>query len=351
MAKVIEIATETQLKKLDEDLHRAIQSSHLSYLFGAGASLPAIAAAGAIEAEIEQLIAKSKLQEANKRAVEFLKSFVPPMKAIQRRMLPAPTMRTLNNYRNFVEINDKILAERHSSLLPKQVTVFTTNYDLFIERAASQNPSIILNDGFKRTPSLDKRHILKTETFFDAILHTSNLYDYRTELASINLIKLHGSLSWYRDGDEIIFDIVDFSVLESLNENDPKAVDQFLEALSLVLPTKAKFRTTALDRTYYDLLRLYANFLDRENVVLMSFGFSFSDEHILDITVRSLRNPTLLVLIACFDPDEKKTLERKFEGHHNVWILVPAVKGDLDFMWFNDLLSRVVPTGLANVAS
>ncbi len=48
-----------------------------------------------------------------------------------------------------------------------------------------------------------------------------------------------------------------------------------------------------MDSTYYELLRIYNNELDREGTLLVSFGFSFGDKHILDITRRALKNPTL----------------------------------------------------------
>ena len=57
----------------------------------------------------------------------------------------------------------------------------------------------------------------------------------------------------------------------------------------MILPKKDKFKETLLNRVYYDMLRIYANELDKENTLLITNGFSFDDEHILDITKRALK--------------------------------------------------------------
>ena len=51
----------------------------------------------------------------------------------------------------------------------------------------------------------------------------------------------------------------------------------FVDAYAVVLPQTKKFHTTLMDSTYYELLRIYANELDREGTLLVSFGFSFGD--------------------------------------------------------------------------
>jgi len=73
------------------------------------------------------------------------------------------------------------------------------------------------------------------------------------------------------------------------------------EKLQVVNPTKAKFKDTTFNKSYYEMLRLYANELEKENSVLFIFGFSMADEHIRDITFRAIRsNPTLKVFISSY---------------------------------------------------
>ena len=51
---------------------RYIQSAHLNFLFGCGASTPAIQLAGNVEQEIDQHLAASELDQANEKALTFI---------------------------------------------------------------------------------------------------------------------------------------------------------------------------------------------------------------------------------------------------------------------------------------
>ena len=85
----------------------------------------------------------------------------------------------------------------------------------------------------------------------------------------------------------------------------------------MVWPTKQKFHNTVLNLNYYELLRIFSNELEKNQSLLLVFGFSFNDEHILEIVKRSLANPTLLVYIFCFTEDEANKIYKKFENCEN----------------------------------
>ena len=75
-------------------------------------------------------------------------------------------------------------------------------------------------------------------------------------------------------------------------------MNSYEQLLVIKNPTKDKFRDTLINQTYYELLRLFANELEKENTVLFAMGFSFADEHIREIVLRSANsNPTLIVNI------------------------------------------------------
>jgi len=96
------------------------------------------------------------------------------------------------------------------------------------------------------------------------------------------------------------------------------------------------------NQIYYDLLRIYANELDKENTLLIVDGFSFADEHILEITQRALKNPTLLIIIICFIEDELENFTQKFNSYNNVFIAY-SEDNEVDFMKFQDILKGVLP--------
>jgi hypothetical protein len=88
-----------------------------------------------------------------------------------------------------------------------------------------------------------------------------------------------------------------------------------------------------LNQYHYELLRIYANELEKENSVLFVMGFSFADEHIREITLRAINsNPTLIVYIFCHSSDSKERYESYFGlktlKNANVKIIVPDLKAD-----------------------
>ena len=156
------------------------------------------------------------------------------------------------------------------------------------------------------------------------------------------MIKLHGSLNWQTSGGAIHQSLDYLKKAEELkDETELDKMSEFLELFSLVLPKKDKFKETILNQTYYDLLRIYSNELDKENTLLIAEGFSFDDEHLLDLTKRALKNPTLKLVIFCFDK-ESKEYESKFSSFNNVDI-VYSKKENIDFNKFNSILLDILP--------
>src|SRR5690606_21573393 len=68
---------------------------------------------------------------------------------------------------------------------------------------------------------------------------------------------------------------------------------------------------------------------------LITFGFSFADEHILNLVMRSLSNPGLQVFVCCYDNSVHAAMENQFKGHRNVKCLM-LQEGEMDFTAFNE---------------
>jgi len=339
MARVIQIEeTSDELKK---SLARCFQSAHINFLIGSGASRPAIEIAGSLEQEIADLAEAGNEEEARKKMYGFMAGIQEPMNKLIDELDDDANSETNGHYCNLLRIIQTILTERRTSLLPKQATIFTTNYDLFVENASISNPALKINDGFSRVPSLDNRMEYSSRNFFNTIYNTGNVYDYKVEIPSINLVKLHGSLSWKKIEDEILFEITRQDILP--DDADADMLRQYIDRYAVILPQTAKFRTTLMDRTYYELLRIYANQLDRENALLVSFGFSFGDEHILAITKRALNNPTLKMIAFAFNEGDRLSLAERFEGYNNVDVIAPLEEKTIGFPEFNAILGSFLP--------
>lgn len=330
-------------EELRKRLLRSFQSGNINFLLGSGASLPAIPTAGPIEAEIAGLISAGRDEEAYAKMYAFLETVHAPTNKLINDEADEGNRASLRCYEALLKTIEEILLARRTTILPRQATVFTTNYDLFLEKASAACPSTILNDGFSRSPSLGHRMEYSSRNFFRATYNTGNLYDYRVEIPCINLIKLHGSLSWLKDKDDILLRVEAVKLLD--NDGTHEERRKFIAACAVVLPQAAKFRETLMDRTYYDLLRIYANSLDRENTVLITFGFSFGDEHIRDITMRALKNPTLRLMLFAFNSAARDRFATLFQQYSNVEIIAPGGEDELHFEHFNDSLSRILRAG------
>lgn len=347
MAKIFNI--ETDKDELLDRLMKMFQSANINFLFGSGASYPAISVAGDIEAEISSLFQGGKNTDAEKKINDFLHGIQAPMNDLIRGAANANNDTVLASHREFLSTLQNILVERKSSTLRRQATVFTTNYDLFFEKASESLASLVVNDGFKRSPNLSGKCLLATEAFFDATLHTGTLYNYTVEIPAINLVKIHGSLSWARRDDEIYFEVSSKDALTDADKAEHANIKKYNDKFSLILPQKGKFRDTLMDRVYYDLLRLYSNQMDKENTLLIAFGFSFVDEHIFDITKRALKNPTLKLVIFSYDEASAEKFKQKFSAYNNAEIVTPSPGKTIDFAKFNEALQEAIPAARAKL--
>lgn len=337
--EVVEINDPEKIAKL---LERYIQSAQLNFLFGSGASMPAIELAGTVEQEINDHLTVAEHDEANKKALTFIEDL-----EYQHGFLPAGytegdnTDVTLQNYLHLLRSLDRILFERKNILLPRQANVFTTNYDEFFEVAASHLPSLVLNDGFNRRVG-SSNFEYAPELFFDRVYRSGTVYLHQSEIPSVNLIKVHGSISWKRQANEkIVLGAPETHQLTAIQKDNPQEVKEALAKRAVILPNMRKFESTLLDRVYFDLLRLYSNAMEMENALLFVFGFSFADEHILDITRRALRNPTAKVVIFAYSPNSAADFETKFSAHRNVLVVKPAEGENIGFPELNSLLDMI----------
>ena len=339
---------EKDVNALKSFLGRAYQSSHINFLIGSGASLPAIEAAGNVENDIQKLYETGKseyIDKANRKKYDFLLGVQKPTNLLIRNEPCCNNSRTTVNYKRLLNGIAQILHDRNTTLLPKQSSIFTTNYDLFIEKAAEYVPNLILNDGFDRTPNLAMQYELSPQIYFNSTSNTGNLYSYRADIPTVNLVKMHGSLSWCKKNEQkaanrgngkIIFRVGEIA---SKGENPSNAdIEEYLSNFTIVMPEHDKFRSAVVDRNHYELLRMYANELQRENTLLLVFGFSFEDEHIRYITERALRNASLKIVIFAYSGESVDGFESTFDGHHNVEIVAPVGPGKIGFSSFLDFL-------------
>jgi hypothetical protein len=322
-------------------ISRLCQSGNINFLFGSGASTPAIPLATSVEDQIRELIKTGQTAEAYSRMHDFLWSVQGPTNRLINNTPDADIDGVVATYADCLASIGRILTERATTLLPAQANIFTTNYDLLIEKASEAHSTIRLNDGFVRTPSIAGRITYSAQGFFDTTFNRGPFYSYKVEIPCVNLIKLHGSLSWKRDGHTMLCNIAPRDDVTDVA--DETLISEFVASYAVVLPRTQKFEETLLEGLYYDLLRIYANQLDKENTVLISLGFSFNDDHIFTITKRALENPTLRLLVFASSAGGADKLSARFATYGNVDVVGPAAGQRVVLKDLVDRLRSYVP--------
>lgn len=340
-----------------EQIKDTIQDCNINFLIGSGLSRPFLPTLGNIENLLTELESREDISTENKKLIraslykDYFDKVIKDNKKVFN--LDASCKEVQDNYEEFLKILNLILLKRKTTILSKEINLFTTNIDLFFE-VALENLSLECNDGFngRFRPKFSLSNLKKSH--FKKSLH----YDNTSELPIFNLLKLHGSLSWEINGDnkEILFsstlkhikeiedktipqeNILEVpqnatidSLIQSIGKKEPnKETSAFMEAyeklLIVVNPTKEKFKHTLMNQTYYELLRLYSNELEKENTVLFVMGFSFADEHICEITLRAANsNPTLMIYVFAHSDKAKMELEMRLSKtkNNNIRIISP----------------------------
>lgn len=347
--------------QLIERIKNVVQDGNLNFLLGSGLSRPFLATLGNIELLLTECETGSMDEGGRKilRASLYRSYF---LEVIQKNLLlrnsdPSADP-VLGEYITFLRVWNAILLHRKNTLLSKEINLFTTNIDIFPE-IAFDSLCLECNDGFNgRFKAQFSPGNFKKSRFKKGLY-----YDKTSELPVFNLVKLYGSLSWYLAGDLILFshnlahieevvkalpapgaciDVPANAAFPDLVASvtspvpDP-SLDPFLEAyeklLIVVNPTKEKFRHTLLNHTYYDLLRMFSNELEKENSALFVMGFSFADEHIREIALRAANsNPTLIVYILAHTTESKKKLADRLGAtnikNRNIEIIGPEQEND-----------------------
>lgn len=346
-----------------------IQSANINFMIGSGASRPYLATLGSIETWLTQLADDRKSEKAEYAVIEasiykaFYETVIKPNHLISD--LDVNYTETKNNYKTFLAAWNGIMNKRNSRIHNKQVNLFTTNVDLMFEHS-STGMGIELNDGFQGSVE----QLYDESNFMKSVNKTSLHFQYVSEIPVFNLMKVHGSINWGQTGNTGIKNNIlwywyieeaikaipsdkfidihhilpdgtqkektyDELVVEAraLAIADTTIYDDFLKyykSLIIVNPTKHKFEETVMDFHFYELMRMYANALEKENALMFAAGFSFADEHIASITKRAADvNPTLQIIVFAFNDVEEDSFKKRLGltpacVNNNITILTPS---------------------------
>lgn len=326
-----------------DEFIKIIESSNINFLVGSGITSSVLSTLG----DIEDLIEKNNslnVRYTTKLRIQiesflyfrlFMKSIYPIVSEEEK------CKKLEKDMTIFFEILYKILSLRKDRNISKGINIFTTNYDLFIEKAIENN-KLYYNDGFigRINPEFS------TSNFSYSIRNMSSLTSKSVDSIYFNLFKMHGSLNWESENDFVKYNKNYLEQIKSIKkkhfdtfnnffekftkiemsdefkksnvnqkyqiiyklfaqEKESKKFENFLQdynkKFKIVNPNKEKFKETVFNLNYHEMLRIFSSYLEKEHTLLIVFGFSFLDEHILKITERCLINPELLIVIFAYD--------------------------------------------------
>lgn len=204
--------------------------------------------------------------------------------------------------------------------------VFTTNYDLFSERAMDRLGLPYAN-GFSGV--VERR--FNPATFRYALTEQLDLTNRKWSAVDgfVYLCKLHGSISWTEDDHGL------FPIRETWPQTAPSKV--------MIFPTPAK-QNSSLGSPYSDLFREFQARIVREQSVLITMGYAFGDEHINNIIYQALTIPTFRLIVFA-DPNMGGDIAKlRALGDSRIWIIGGSgPPGGAPAHYFSTIVEHLLP--------
>jgi hypothetical protein len=168
-----------------------------------------------------------------------------------------------------------------STNLPR-VKIFTSNYDLVLERALD-TLGVLYFDGFLGTIS----RTLRTESYHYDLYYPGETTEGRVSRVDrvIHLYKLHGSINW-RKRDTPAGDVI---ITQALPQKD-----EFSQLMIYPSPLKV---TEMNGYPYSEMLRHFSAQLHQPQSVLLSIGYKFQDDHLNRLIYQALSIPSFVLII------------------------------------------------------
>ena len=199
----------------------------------------------------------------------------------------------------------------------KPINVFTTNYDLFNEQALD-SLSFPYNNGFVGTYNRRFNPACYKYAYVEDMNLSKNVWERVPNY--YNLYKLHGSISWVKKDDQIY----------------ERNIDRVEDTDTLMIyPTPLKDRSTLMT-PYSDLFRAFETELLKTNSILITLGYSFSDDHINRLILNALAIPTFRLVVFGKNDSIQKLIDMNDKR-------IIVVNSDDKIQYFKNFVSKAMP--------
>ena len=202
----------------------------------------------------------------------------------------------------------------HLVKTPSKLSIVTTNYDTLIEDAADSIGFTVI-DGFTfaHRPQFDS-DMFEWNLVKDIENIKTRELEYKKNI--INLLKLHGSLTWERS---------DKHIFRKEKNNVKKPI--------MIFPSSNKYMQS-YQEPYFELFIKFQELLKRPNTLLITTGFSFADNHISQMIIQAiLHNKSLALLISDYNINQENEnwirLQELMQHNYQIAFLKATMNSDL----------------------
>ncbi len=232
----------------------------------------------------------------------------------------------LEVYRTFY----KKLLTRNPTL--PRLNIFTTNYDLYSERAMDSLGIHYVN-GF--TGGISK--FFNPTIFNYALAEKMDLSQSKWNVIDnfFYLYKIHGSVNWVENNDE--------GKLFKIQEIQDPTFEKLENKESIMIhPTPLKYNAS-LGSPYSDLFREFQKKLMQNNNILVTIGYSFSDEHINNLIFQAFTIPSFRLIIVGTQK-QSETIEKLYKlDDSRIWIIGGYDEKDEPIHYFKGFVKEILP--------
>lgn len=213
--------------------------------------------------------------------------------------------------KNFLKHATFINTVSHLVKSPSKLTIVTTNYDTLIEDAADEMGYTVM-DGFtfSHRPYFDS-DMFEWNLVKDIENIKTNELEYKKNI--LNLLKLHGSLTWERDD-------------KGIRRKEKNEVNKPI----MIFPSSNKYMQS-YQEPYFELFTKFQELLKRPNTLFITSGFSFADNHISQMIYQAvLHNKSLGVLITDYEVNQNNENWNKMKNLMNQNYQVAFLKATMN---------------------
>jgi len=324
----------------NKEFKEILQSGHINLLMGSGCSMNYLDTLNDIEDRMNDESTRESSQKDYYKLIRRSKSILDEsLESDSDKKIELSE--TKHNYDTFLRFWMESLSRRSFHIVNKQVNIFTTNFDMFIEDSCERLEASY-NDGFlgQINPIFNVANFNRIEKY------KSLQFDNTSDIPLFNIIKLHGSFSWKEVDEKICYSSGDH-IIDDLDTKTWTDFENGYKKIAVINPNAEKHFETVLDINYASMLRKFTLELEKENSVLIVVWFSMADKHIRNLLYGVMKsNPTLIVIYFSYSQYDELNDKHNEAKNPNLYIISPIVNREkfekIFWKWNEDQWSKYV---------